>query len=367
VANGRLVPGPQTAASQGSVNLTGATISTPEASAAWQLQPVVGRGIKGAFVNPVQPALSRIGRDAPLHDQAWFDKIHILPRELDLGEIVSEEKIDVEVWNSFRNRAKLLTAINVTGSDGISTIPTGAFHFPATLSKVYTVVIAGEGDPIIDAILTWIFTGISSSGTNLHIVGFRLTPFSWPPNGGGGGGGDGGGDQGGSIEETFGYLTDIIVSQDGMEQRRQLRAVPVGSISYSTLFESLQDAQLANAVLYGNSAGVFGVPRWQFRSELVSAAAINDTILFCDPTNLPFEVGGLCFLWKSPTSWEAHAINSIASDRIVLNLPLRKAWPIGTAIYPMVRGRSPFGQAFRWETLTFGGMDVVFEVEGFRP
>jgi hypothetical protein len=227
------------------------------------------------------------------------------------------------------------------------------------------VLVAGSGDPIIDALVTWIFTGIDPLGTNLHIVGFRMVPFAWPPSGQGGGGA--GGDGGGSVLERFGYLTDILVSFRGMEQRRQLRLVPIGSISYSVVLAELQEVQMANAILYGNQSRPFGIPRWQFRTELTVQASAGGSVLTCDTTNLPFEDGGLCFLWKSPTLWEAHTILSHTTSSITLALPLRKTWPIGTAVIPMVSGRLPVGPAFVWETLNVGSQEISFDVDGFRP
>ncbi len=100
--------------------------------------------------------------------------------------------------------------------------------------------------------------------------------------------------------ETFGYLTDVLTSFRGMEQRVQLRAVPVGTIAYSVLLDDLRDAQMAGAILFGNQARAFGIGRWQFRVPLAQDAVPDDLEVLCDTADIPFEPGGLVLLWADP-------------------------------------------------------------------
>jgi hypothetical protein len=170
------------------------------------------------------------------------------------------------------------------------------------------------------------------------------------------------------IAETFGFLTDVLTSFREMEQRIQLRAVPVGTIGYSVLLDDLRDAQMANAILFGNQARAFGIARWQFRVPLLRDAATGDLEVFCDTVDVPFAPGGLVLLWTDPYHWEVQTIDAVFVDRVILTLGLRNAWTAGlTSVLPLVVGRLSPDEPFTWESLTIGSQALLFDIDGFRP
>lgn len=320
--------------------------------------PLTLEALFRGLADPRPDAFAFLGNPGPAEDLAILDRIHVIPRRRDLGAVVSEQVIDVEVWNAFLSRARVLDEITVEGPAGIEVIDHlgQPAHFPATDSQVYEIRVFAEGDPLIDNLITWVFTAIDPGGTNIRILGFRLIPFPFPPN------------MADPIVETFGYMTEILVSYRGMEQRIQLRAVPVGTIGYSVLLDELRDAQMANAILYGNQARTFGVGRWQFQVPLLQNAAAQDIEVFCDTTAIPFEPGGLVLLWSDPYHWEAQTIASVETDRLVLTLGLRNSWTAGsTLVLPLVVGRLSPEEAFTWRSLTIGSQALAFDIDGFRP
>ena len=244
----------------------------------------------GALADPRPDAFEFDGNPGPAEDLAVLDRIHVIPRRRDLGAVVSEQEIEVEVWNAFLARARMLDEITVEGPAGIEVVDHlgQPAHFPASDSQVYRIKVYAEGDPLIDNLITWVFVDVDPSGTNIRILGFRLIPFPFPPN------------WAEPVVETFGYLTDLLQSFRGMEQRVQLRAVPVGSIAYSVLLNELRDAQMAGAILFGNQARAFGIARWQFRVPLLQDALADDLEVFCDTTDIPFEPGVWCFSGPIP-------------------------------------------------------------------
>lgn len=170
------------------------------------------------------------------------------------------------------------------------------------------------------------------------------------------------------VVESFGYLTDIITAFRGTEQRIQLRAIPVGTISYSALCRNAREAQLASALLYGSRSEELGVARWQFQTPLVSEALEEGVELACDTTSLPFEVGGMVLVWVDPYSWEAATIDEVYTDHLVLTAGLESSWQPGvTRIVPMVLARFVSNPAVGWETLAHASQDLVFDVDGYRP
>jgi hypothetical protein len=171
-----------------------------------------------------------------------------------------------------------------------------------------------------------------------------------------------------AIEESFGYLTDVLVAYDGSEQRVQLRAVPVGVVAYSVFLNELRDAQMAGAILFGNQPRAFGVGRWQFQTPLSVSAAEDDTEVYCTTEHIPFIVGGLVMLWTSPYDWEVQTVDSVESDHLVLTSGLQGPWTApGTVIVPMVVGRLTDDEALSWESLTALSQSLRFSIDGYTP
>jgi hypothetical protein len=354
-----LAPGPLALPTgpDASDNLANAVLPLPSAES-FAISPDASTALSAALADPRPDAYDFNAVWSHAADLAILDRIHIIPRRSDLGAVVSEQTLEVEVWNAFMSRAKQLQEITVEGPPGVSVIDTlgQPVWFPASDSQVYVVEVSAEGDPLIDNLVTWVFVGVDEAGTNLHLLGFRLIPFPFPPN------------MADPVVERFGYLTDIIEAFRGDEQRIQLRAVPVGSITYSVLLNELRDAQMANAILHGNQARAFGVGRWQFQTPLVANALADAVEVFCDTTNLPFEVDGLVLLWTDPYHWEAQRIAEVQADRIVLSLGLRNTWVApATTVLPLVIGRLSADEDLTWESLVIASQALTFSVDGFRP
>lgn len=315
-------------------------------------------GVRGALADPRPVAMQKDGGVAPAHGLVVLGRVHVIPRRFELGAVVSEQEAEVEVWNAAIDRAQILEEITVDGPTGIEVEdPFGLpAHFPASESQVYLVRALADGDALIDNLVTWVFTGPDPLGTNLRVLGFRLIPFPFPPN------------WAQPVTETFGFMTDIIVSYRGMEQRIQLRAVPVGTIRYATLLDDLRDAQMANAILFGNQARAFGVGRWQFQTRLLQDANADDHEVFCDTSDIPFELGGMVLLWTDPYHWEVQTIEGVLPDRVILSFGLIQSWTVGpTIVLPIVVGRLSADEGFTWNGLSIGSTSLTFDIDGYRP
>lgn len=315
-------------------------------------------GVRTVLADPRPAAFQKVGGIAPVHGLAVLGRVHVIPRRYDLGAVVSEQESEVEVWNADIQRAQILEEITVDGPAGIEVedhlgLPA---HFPASDSQAYLVKALTDGDALIDNLITWVFTGQDPLGTNLRLLGFRLIPFPFSPN------------WAQPVSETFGFMTDIIVSYRGMEQRIQLRTVPVGTLRYSTLLDDLRDAQMANAILFGNQARAFGVGRWQFQTRLLQNASAGDHDVVCDTSDIPFEPGGLALLWTDPYHWEVQTIESVLPDRVILDFGLIRSWTAGqTVVLPIVIGRLSAEEGFTWDALAIGSTSLTFDIDGFRP
>ena len=359
MATALLAPGPLALVSNpaSSVGLRNASVALPTVDASVVIPGTMEAPLAGVLADPRPSALAFSGVSAPVEDLAIFDRIHVIPRSRDLGAVISEQQVEVEVWNAFHQRAQILEDITVEGTSGVSVVDHLGLpaHFAGSASEIYIVQVAATGDPNVNNLVTWLFTGISELGTDMLLVGVRILPvpfdFNWDD----------------PVVEIYGYLTDIITAYDGTEQRRQLRTVPVGSIGFSIALRELRDVQMANAILFGYQPYLFGIPKRQDAVRLTQEASAGTSLVYCPTEHIPFEVGGLVYLWRDPYTWEAQTIEEVNADHLVLAIGLANTWPAGTLAMPMVTGRLSQDEALTWESLDIGSQALVFTVEGFRP
>jgi hypothetical protein len=337
--------------------LANANLPTPT-DPAWS---IVAQGFSGAIdtlADPRPDGQEVLGLLGPSYDLIVHNRIHVIPRNYDLGAVISEQEIEVEVWNAYLTRAKTLDEITITGPSGITVVDHLGLpaDIAATESEVFVVQISAEGAPQIDNVVTWVFLDIEETGTTLWLVGFRLIPFPFEPN------------MGQPVTETFGYLTNVITAFSSMEQRVQLREVPVGTISYAVVLNDSRTAQMAGAMLFGNQTRAFGVARWPFRETLTQAVAVDDVDVYCTTENVPFVVGGLVMFWTDPFTWEVQTIESIAADHLVLTTGARNAWAaVATTVVPMVVGRLSNNETITWESLKIATQKPTFDIDGYTP
>jgi len=340
----------------GTADLSEASLPPPT-DPSWKIVGAPAFGSSDSLADPRPESGEGTAVQAPAHDLVCHNRIHVVPRRRDLGAVISEQEIEVEVWNANLRAAKTLEDITVEGPAGIEVVDHLGLpsHYPASHSETYVVQVSAEGDPQVDNLVAWVFTGVEEDA-DLTVLGFRLIPYPFRPN------------MVQSIQERIGYLTDIIEAFNGLEQRRQLRAVPHGSISYTILLTSRRDAQMAAAILFGNQARTFGVGRWQFQTPLTTQATADDTEVYCDTAHIPFQVGGLVMLWRDPYRWEVQTIAAVEADHLVLTTGVRSTWPGDvTMALPVVIGRLASGQPHTHETLGEASQSLVFTIDGFTP
>jgi len=164
------------------------------------------------------------------------------------------------------------------------------------------------------------------------------------------------------IVEAYGFLTDVITSGDETEQRAQLREVPLRSQEFSVLLDE-RDAQLANALIYGAQAKLYGVPLWQYGSRLTTQFTSGSATLTTPTTDIPYAVDQCVLLLASPYSWEAFEIDAVGAGTLTTAATAGATWPVGTLVCPMEAGRLSQDQPFDWLDLKLGRCRARFELE----
>jgi hypothetical protein len=135
--------------------------------------------------------------------------------------------------------------------------------------------------------------------------------------------------------ESLEFLTDILESYNGLEQRLQLRSKPRQMISYTVPLHSWDIAQSFNTS-YGAIGKKWAVPIWsenQYVGTILSSAAS----ITCNTTLYDIRASSLALLYANENSWQIVEIGTITGTSVnVTNtlsymtncylIPIRLGW-----------------------------------------
>lgn len=319
--------------------------------------PVVGSRTATAPV--VSHVAARSGWQTHCYFDDFYNRIHISPRVVTLGNVLSEQVTEVEVWNAWFV-SRTLQAITAQNAEGVTLTAPGdppqdpPSEFAPLESRTYVLSAATTGPSTIDASFDWSWS--SGESLTLTVTGARVVIWPFRPNWSHG------------VLERIGYVTDVQASDDDTEQRKSLSGdTPRRQIEFTC---TLQGDQLAaaDALVWGWQTQVYGVPVWWDIARTTAALVAGATVVECDTADREFRVGGLVVLTTgdrrihTPIS-EAAEIANVLPGQLVLVRPLQGAWPIGSVVCPAVLARLPDRQAADRITAGVGELGVLFATE----
>jgi hypothetical protein len=285
------------------------------------------------------------------HD--WYNHIHVLPSHMELGNLVSEQKRTVEVFNAF-NSIQTTTGILKKNAEGISVrnkVTQQPLSNKVTLapfqSNLYQVAIDTNGPPVIDAQFLFQF---DPEQPQLSITGNRVVVFPFMANW----------DK--AITQEYQWKTDVLQAYDGTEQRFKLRSNPRQQFSFETLTEGLETNRL-DALLWNWQSRVFAVPLWVDASLLTKPVAANQTTITVKTQHLNYQPEGLVVLIKGQQV-KALEIAQVTRNGLELKRVLNEPWPIGTIVCPALLARLPAQQTVSRLTAGITQASWSFESDG---
>lgn len=251
----------------------------------------------------------------------FYNRIHISPSTLELGNVASEQVSSVNIWNAYITPKILQSIDGIEEGLNVSGQPNPPLKFTALQERAWNVSILSDGPSTIDANMVWQF---GEDQAALHITGTRIVAFGWLV------------DWSKPVTETLQWLTDILQSKTGYEQRRSLRLSPRIQFDAELL---LYDAerQFFDLAMIGWGAKTFAMPIWPQQQWLKTAHTAGGMIIYCDTTNRNFRANRLAIL-RSQTAFdnETVEVESVLADRLILKRALQKNWPKGTCFSPAV-------------------------------
>ncbi len=249
----------------------------------------------------------------------WYDRIHLIPGTLALGNLVQAQERTIEVWNAWHIPQRL-SALDGVGTDGlVLTEPAAApTTFGGLESRLYTLSISLTGPPVIDAHYTFTFPGQSPE---LVVTGARVLGLAFRPN------------WREPVVERLIWLTDVIRRRDGSEQRISLRSIPRREFEYLVTLTDVSAARL-DAAAWGWQARVFALPIWTDPTVLDAALPAGSTSIPVDTALRDYAAGSLAALVQDEYDHEIVEVLEVAGGSITLARPTAQDRPAGTHLYP---------------------------------
>ena len=308
-----------------------------------------GAGAKTNNLPVAEIVVSFAGTVVRQFEQDWYHHVHLLPATIALGNLLSTQMRQVEVWNAHFG-SKTLSAVVGENDGGISLAAPA--NPPTTYgmleSRLHNVSVSLDGPPVIEADFTFQFP---AEAPTLSISGRRVVVFGLRPNW-----------ADGWLERLM-WATDVLTARDGTEQRVSLRSKPRRSLEFSILV-ARDDAALLDVLLSAWQSRVYALPIWPDKTVLASMVTAGNTVIPLPTTNLEYEPDGLLVIGTDSRNTEAAEVLSVASNAVTLKQPLLQSWPTGAFVTPARTARLRVTQSVSRVTDAIARSRLVFDIAG---
>ncbi len=270
------------------------------------------------------PAVSRQGSLLISFFDHFYNRIHVTPAVLNLGNVTADTTATVELWNAYLV-SKPVQSESLSNTDGVTITGTSAPYTLAPLQfETYTVTVLEDGPATINLSLGWTIDGLLRG---FQVTAQRIVPFFYPPNWRDG------------VTESLEWRTSVSQSRSGQEQRQRIRSKPRRSWSYSIQLQGDRSRQ-AFFDITGYQNRTYGVPIWADRSELTAQATGGTSVLQVATSNKGFAVGGVLFV-RSGDTIETHEVYAITQSSVAVKKPITSTFPAGAEVYPVAVAKLP--------------------------
>lgn len=255
----------------------------------------------------------------------FYDRIHVMPGVIAFGAILGAQKRQIEVWNAyFQPHAYLSRSVNNPSGTTLTPVTDDA---PMTLGPLrslrYTLDVGTAGPPQVAAIYLFQF---DTEAPTLTVTGQRTAVFSFPPN------------WANPVTERIKWLTAVLTSWNGREQRIARRLVPRRSLEF-TVASFREHYQYLDSLLVGWQARLYAFPFWPDAQQLPAEVAAGETYIPLNTDSLDYYVGGYAIFYNNPLRTEAAEILEVHPDHLILTKGLDRNWAQHSTVAPARLGR----------------------------
>ncbi|MFK3941926.1 hypothetical protein ACI2KC_09595 [Pseudomonas monteilii] len=245
----------------------------------------------------------------------FFDNVFLTPASISAGVVVPGAEFSFELWHSFTD-AKALAGVTESGAFGValSGITSGTVH---SFTSTPYVVSLSQANGLIDYTAAFDFgTGSAYSFSltaSMALVMPERIDWSTQP------------------EMSIQYLTEVIESFDGTEQRIALRDTPRMSMSCMYSMTDEQQYQFDNKL--ATSAGTMLVPLWPLQCQLSRAVLPGDASVALQAINAHVMASDTLLISEGDES-EIVSVESVIGMTVTLSTLAKKTFSTNAVLIP---------------------------------
>ncbi len=272
------------------------------------------------------PARNYTGYSMPTLVDVFYNRILVEPAELDMGVVVTSQEEEILVWNAYLESTVNLETLTETDFDGISVsgdVPPPDVEFAQLEERTYTILVDAEGDPTIDASLTFDWETPYDDNV-VTIVGERIIMFPYYYKVG--------------ASESLEWSTRVLTSKDGTEARSRIRTSPRQKFAVKSYIEPNEHSRVDN-MLWGWRSQIWAIPVWGEARIVTSAVSADDTEISVSTLYGDFRAGDLAAIYEDSRTIDLFEIASFTDTTISIDRGITEDFSASAVVIPIRKGR----------------------------
>jgi hypothetical protein len=248
----------------------------------------------------------------------YYYRIHVDPRTFAFGAVLAAVEEEFIVWNAWFESKTCSSIDEVSPAEFDIAGLSAPFTLKALEYTTYVLTVPEEGSAEFTGSITFNFPAESPIVT---LSGTRLIVFAWEPLV--------------PMSETLEWLTDVMTSKDGSEQRMSVRPYPRQGFKITSLLRTEQDQARFDAQTFAWQKRAWGLPIWGEWTLHTGTILEDATSITLDTSNADYRDDGLAIIWQSTTSYEVVKVETVNANSLDLDLPVQSTWAGDKWIMPL--------------------------------
>lgn len=244
--------------------------------------------------------------------QDYYFRVHVSPLKLDLQTVASSQTRQFKVWNAWPFTNAQLSDILVSNPVGIEiTGQAVPYAMPPLKELTYDITVGTSGPPNINVEVQFDFSNVIDP-LPILITGTRAVKFDIVPEV--------------PVNETWEWLSDLIIATDGTEQRVALRGeMPRVELNLKVKFDSSESIRRFYSDLL-SSVGRLWIPEFQYATRTTAASASGSLQVYFDGTQTDIRAGDYVLIQTPVTAIlvEIKTLNAsggLVSSALIADIP----------------------------------------------
>lgn len=281
---------------------------------------------------PPTPAAIQASFSTDMYNRIWFLPVNAAYLYVDFGIILRDTVRYFIIWNAYISEDITCTSIYYEDDTQFEIFGPNGESPPWTLERLglreYEAIAWELGLWEFRIAVTWTFAAPTYPSTRDGIfVGTRASLFPWAP-------------LWKTMVEKLEWLTEVIETVNGKDQRIKLRQAPRRYISYKSHISTEKELSELEALHFQWGKRAWGVPLWGEAVLYTDPINSLDTTLTFDTRNATFKIGQPILIWQGKHNYDLNVITDIDlfTDLVSVDLEIENNYNGSCWIIPMVAG-----------------------------